>query len=122
MHIFLLLSQIETFLKEFFTFLIIFSEAFSAKTQVISLPYPGVRSRLQTGKQATNLFSKSASELCANTPPLTTEAAYSSREGAKASKEPCSNGSTTEDFSHNSSRLNHYNVYLYIVQLRFSYE
>jgi hypothetical protein len=83
MPLFLLLPQIDIFLKEFSTFLIMSYEAFPVKTQAISLPYPRLASFKLTSKPQSSLI-KSASELCANTHALTIEAADGGREGAKA--------------------------------------
>jgi hypothetical protein len=41
-NLFLLLILIDTFRRDFSIFLIMLSEAFSDKTQTISLPYPGL--------------------------------------------------------------------------------
>jgi hypothetical protein len=71
--IYILYQKIATFLKEFSTFLIISFEAFPAKTQAISLPYPGLAASKLASKLQSSL-AKSVSELCANTPQLTIEA------------------------------------------------
>jgi hypothetical protein len=104
MALFLLLPLIDTFLRDFSTFLIMFSEAFPAKMQSISLPYPGLAASKLASKPQSSL-AKRASELAANTPPQSKEArdwqgSDCGGEGviatAKAFKEPNTNGSTTE--------------------------
>jgi hypothetical protein len=92
--LFLLLPQIDTFLKDFSTFVIMSSKAFPAKTQAMSLPYPGLTaSKLASNPQSS--LPKRASELYASTPPLLAEAGDCGGEGAvatvKAFDEPNSN-------------------------------
>jgi hypothetical protein len=59
-------------LKDFSTFLIMSSEAFPAKTDAISLPYPGLAAYKLASKPGSSL-AKRASALCTNTP-MSTEA------------------------------------------------
>jgi hypothetical protein len=54
-------------LRDFSTFLIMSSDAFPAKTQAISMPYPGLTASKLMSK-SDNSFAKRASELGANTP------------------------------------------------------
>jgi hypothetical protein len=102
---FLLLPQIETFLRDFSTILIMSSEAFPAKTQAMSLPHTGLAASKLASKPQSSV-PKRALELCANTSPLTTEAGFCDGEGVRAtieaSNKPRSSGSSTESCSHNS--------------------
>jgi hypothetical protein len=80
------------------------SEAFSAKTQAISLPYPGLATSNPTSKSRT-YFPKRASKLGANTPLSTKVGGWQDCDGGgegvlantKDSKEPNSIGSTIDD-------------------------
>jgi hypothetical protein len=88
-------------LRNFSTFLIISLEAFPAKTHAMFLPYPGLAaSKLASNPQSS--LAKRASDLCASTAPLTKEAGDCGSEVTKASEDPTSNGSSLEDYSHNS--------------------
>jgi hypothetical protein len=81
----------DTFLRDFFTILIMSSEAFPAKTQAMSLPYSELAASKLASKPQSSL-PKRALELCANTFQLTSEARFCGDEGtgatAKVSNEP----------------------------------
>jgi hypothetical protein len=103
--LFFLLPQIDTFLRDFSTFLTMSFEAFLANTQAMSLPYLGLAAS-KVARKLQSSVAKRTLELCANTPLLTTEADDCGGEGVEAtansSNELNSNGSTIEDYPHNS--------------------